>query len=206
MKSFVRHRGASLLMLVLILALAAFGLYFFIRSLKEAREIEREMQTPPPAAVREGPVTPGEPSSTPGSAPDAGRVDYSWTLKGLDGQGVPLSRFKGKVVVLTFWATWCGYCRMEMPSIQKLYEAVGSDQIVFLMVSSEGERPVRDYVAKTKFTLPFYLHSGNLPALFRTQGVPATFIIDKTGAIARREVGARDWSTDEIKQFLRKLA
>jgi len=206
MKSLIRRRGASLLMIILILALAAFGLYFFLKSLREAREIEREMQAPPPAAVPENSSGSGKTPPAPAFPPDSGRVDYSWTLKGLDGKEIPLSRFKGKVVVLTFWATWCGYCRMEMPSIQKLYDAVDSDQIAFLMASSEGERPVRDYVAKNKYTLPFYLYSGNLPALFRTQGVPATFIIDKTGAIVRREVGARDWYADEIRQFLKKLA
>jgi len=205
MKPFVSRRGASLLVIVLILALAAFGLYFFMKSLREAREIEREMNTLPPAAEPDATLSPAAVPSAP--APPAGesRVDFSWALKSLDGKSVPLSNFKGRVIVLTFWATWCGYCRMEMPSIQKLYDAVGSDRIAFLMASSDGERAVRDYLAKNKFTLPFYLHSGNVPGLFRTQGVPATFIIDKTGAVVRREVGARDWSTEEIKQFLKKL-
>ena len=200
MNASIKHRGTSVFVIILILALVAFGLYFFFKSLRESKEMEREMETTPSAPAAESP------SAARAATADPGRADYSWTLKSLDGRKVALSVFKGRVVFLTFWATWCGYCRREMPTIQKLYDTTKADGIVFVMASSEAERPVREFLRQNKYTLPFYLYSGNPPALFRTQGIPATFILDKNGNLAKQQIGALDWSTPDIAQFLKKLA
>jgi|GEM_PF-1977386 thiol-disulfide isomerase/thioredoxin len=209
MNTSINRRGTSVIVVLLILVLAAFGLYFFFKSLKESREMEREMETAPPASSAENRSVAPEienRSVAPAAAVDPGRANPSWTLKSLDGKKVTLSEFKGHVVFLTFWATWCGYCRRELPTIQKLYETTKGDGIVFVLASSEAERPVREFMRQNKYTLPTYLFSGPPPSIFQTQGIPATFILDKNGNLARQQVGAMDWSTPDIAQYLKKLA
>ncbi len=65
--------------------------------------------------------------------------DYEFALKDLEGNKIPFDQFKGKVVFLNLWATWCGPCRAEMPSIQNLYEKVDKEKIVFVMLSLDRE-------------------------------------------------------------------
>jgi peroxiredoxin len=80
-----------------------------------------------------------------------------FTLRDLDGHDVSLASYRGKVVVLTFWASWCGPCRAELPQIQKLYAKHGKDGLVVLAVSSDDPRNaarVKAYVGSQGFTFP----------------------------------------------------
>ena len=140
-----------------------------------------------------------------------GQVDYSWSLQSLEGTEVELSQFRGKVIFLNLWATWCGPCVAEMPSIQELYNLVGDEGIVFLMISDEDRETVGDFVEKEGFSFPVYLSQNKIfddddfPDLLKTRGIPTTYIIDSDGWVIFRHVGSAKWDDESCRDFLQSL-
>ena len=130
----------------------------------------------------------------------AGTEAIDFTLPDLDGKPVSLKDFRGKVVFLNFWATWCKPCEDEMPSMQSLYEALKDEpfEILAVSVDSEGPEVVREFVRRYRLTFPV-LHDrrGKIKEIYKTTGVPETFIIDQNGIIAEKVWGPRDWSRHE---------
>jgi peroxiredoxin len=139
---------------------------------------------------------------------DVGYVAPNFTLPDLEGREVSLSDYRGKVVFLNIWATWCPPCRDEMPSMQKMYEALKGDRFEILAVSIDaGEaRVVRKFMEELKLTFPA-LHDRNSQVykLYRATGVPETFIIDHKGIIAARYIGALDWNRRENRKVVEDL-
>jgi thiol-disulfide isomerase/thioredoxin len=135
-------------------------------------------------------------------------ADYAWTLEDLKAQPVRFSRFEGKTVFLNVWATWCGPCVGEMPSIAKLaanprFKGKG---IEFVCVSvDDSAETARNYVAEKHWPMTV-LHSRVLPQVFRTDGIPATFIISPAGRIVAAEVGSSDWDRPDVVSFLEKTS
>ncbi len=129
----------------------------------------------------------------------AGTDAPEFTLPDLEGTAVNLKDFKGKVVFLNFWATWCKPCEDEMPSMQQLYEDhEGKDfEIVAVSLDSEGPDVVREFVEKYDLTF-VVLHDrrGKVKETYKTTGVPETFIIDQNGVIAEKVWGPRDWTRE----------
>lgn len=122
---------------------------------------------------------------------------------GLDKKAMQLSDFKGKVVVLNFWATWCGPCVREMPHLQKAAEKYKNRaDVVFLAVSIDDNRPaVRPFLEKNGYTIrAAYDQDG--AQNYQIPGVPSTFIIDRKGVIQFRDVGFGD----EGERFIERLA
>ena len=134
-----------------------------------------------------------------------GQMDYTWSVRTLEGTEVSLSSFRGKPIYLNFWATWCTPCVLEMPSIQNLYDALKSEEVVFLVVSDEEEETVRSFIEEQEFTLPVYLYRGDLPEVLRWSALPTTLIVDGTGRIVFRHMGAAQWDHDSSLNFLRGL-
>lgn len=138
----------------------------------------------------------------------AGKVAPAFTLPDLDGKEHSLSDYKGKVVFLNFWATWCGPCEDEMPSMQTLYRAIGGDDFEILAVSIDEDSPavVDAYGKKFGITFPI-LHDRKkkIKEIYKTTGVPETFIIDQNGVIAEKVWGPRDWLTSASTVILRDL-
>lgn len=132
-------------------------------------------------------------------------VDYNWTLQTLDGQALTFTELQGKVVFLNFWATWCMPCVGEMPSMQRLYDQMHTENIAFVFVSNEKVETVRKFVTAKSYTLPIYLLSGERPSVFQARGIPATFIVSKTGTLAFRYVGSAKWDDPSSIAFLKKL-
>ncbi len=112
----------------------------------------------------------------------------------MDGNSVPLSSFKGKVVFLDLWATWCGPCRMEMPHIETLFKEYGSrDDIVFLAASSEEKSTITKFVEKQGFTFNILMvKAEDAHMKFKATSIPAGFVIDKDGVIRAHMVGAQN--------------
>ncbi len=129
----------------------------------------------------------------------AGTVAPAFTLPDLDGKEMSLSDFRGKVVFLNFWATWCKPCEDEMPSMQKLYEDQEGKafEIVAVSLDSEGPDVVREFVEEYGLTF-VVLHDrrGRVKETYKTTGVPETFIIDQNGVIAEKVWGPRDWTRE----------
>ncbi|NVL90148.1 MAG: TlpA family protein disulfide reductase [Desulfobacterales bacterium] len=129
----------------------------------------------------------------------------SWSIRTLEGKEVPFSQFKGKVVFLNFWATWCPPCVAEMPSIQNLYDSLKDDDIAFVLIADENKRTVRNFMKKNRFTFPVYVQGKNLPDLFNTRRIPATYILDRKGIVVFNHVGSAKWDDEACLRFFRSL-
>jgi len=128
-----------------------------------------------------------------------------FTLPGLDGQTVSLADYRGKVVLLNIWATWCPPCVEEMPSMEKLYQELKAESFEILAVSMDksGAQAVLPFMKKHKLNFPALTDTeGALKTLYRTTGVPESFVIDKDGIIVEKVIGPRDWaSPGAIRSF-----
>lgn len=137
------------------------------------------------------------------------RFDYNFMVRDQRGTQRPFKDFRGKVIFLNLWATWCGPCRAEMPTIQSLYEQANRDSVVFVMLSvddEEAEQKISRYIEKSEFTFPVYRPSGYLTEQLNVPGIPTTFIISKDGRIVGKEVGATNFNTPRFRKFLDKLS
>ncbi len=139
----------------------------------------------------------------------AGQPAPEFELPLLSGEIVRLSDYKGKVVFLNIWATWCAPCREEMPSMEKLYRELKDDDFEILAVSvdDKGAGVVAPFAKKYNLTFPILLdQDGKTGRLYNTTGVPETFIIDKNGVIISKVIGYRNWSDPKVVGTLKKLA
>jgi thiol-disulfide isomerase/thioredoxin len=132
-------------------------------------------------------------------------IDFS--LKDLSGRETTLSSFAGKVVFLNFWATWCGPCRAEIPSMVRLYAELGDEGFTIVAVNSqELENQVSAFVEEAGMSFPVLLDStGKVGTAYSVRAIPTTYIIDSRGAIRGRMVGTRDWYSPQIISLVREL-
>jgi peroxiredoxin len=149
------------------------------------------------------------PSSSSKESVAAGAQAANFKLESLDGSTVTLDQFAGKVVFLNIWATWCGPCREEMPSMETLYnEFMGNKDFVMLAVSQDvkGRTAVAPYVEKNGYHFTILLDPDNkVGSLYDVSGVPETFIIDRKGRIVAHHMGGFDWSRPDVKDALQQL-
>jgi thiol-disulfide isomerase/thioredoxin len=134
--------------------------------------------------------------------------NYNFKIKDLNGAVIDFNDFKGKTIFLNVWATWCGPCRVEMPSIQQLYNKVDKDKIVFVMLSIDDRQnyeKVVNYVREKEFTFPVYVPHEYLPDQLMVRTIPTTFVINSDGKIAARETGTANYDTEEFRTFLERL-
>lgn len=120
-----------------------------------------------------------------------------------------LTDYRGEVMLLNIWATWCVPCRTEMPSIDSLYRDMGPKglKVVAISIDQPGsEQQIRDFVSEYKLSFEvLYDTSGALGAIYRTSGVPETFIIGRNGKIYRRWIGPDDWNSAGNKTLFTQL-
>jgi peroxiredoxin len=138
-----------------------------------------------------------------------GAAAPNFTLPDLNGNMVNLTDYRGKVVLLNIWATWCPPCVEEMPSMERLYQTMKGEDFVLLAVSIDnlGAEAVIPFMKK--YNLNFTVLTdpkGTIKYRYQTTGVPESYIIDKNGMIADKVLGAKDWSAPEAVRFLRGLA
>ncbi len=120
-----------------------------------------------------------------------------------------IANYEGEVVLLNIWATWCGPCRIEMPSMQRLEEMLGPKglKIVAISVDVPGMEPrINEFAEELKLSFEI-LHdpSQEIEQTYQTTGVPETFIIGRDGRVRRRVIGADDWSSPANVAFLERL-
>jgi thiol-disulfide isomerase/thioredoxin len=120
----------------------------------------------------------------------------AWKLKALDGTTVTSGQFKGKVVVLDFWATWCGPCKSEIPGYISLQKRYGADGLVVVGISKDDDGPkrqktVQDYVDSHGMNYTIVFSDDDLEAAFGgIDAIPTTYIIDRDGNIRSKKIGA----------------
>lgn len=135
-----------------------------------------------------------------------GEVPATWTLRTLDAAPVPLRRYRGQVVFLNVWATWCAPCQMELPAIERLANRVKDDErIAVVLVSNEDADTIRTFLIARHSPLTSLRADAALPALLQTPGIPSKFVIDPDGLVVYRHVGMARWDADESVAFLRGL-
>lgn len=132
----------------------------------------------------------------------------AFELPSLKGGKVKLSDYKGKVVFINFWATWCGTCKVEMPSMEKLYQRFKDHGFEMLTISVDKDQSLIDpFMQQYALTFPVLLDPESEVAKksYKTTGVPETFIIDRNGLIVHKAIGPRDWATDETMEAFAQL-
>ena len=135
-----------------------------------------------------------------GAAPEFGLMD-------LTKKTVKLSDYKGKVVFLNFWATWCKPCKEEMPSMELLYNAMKGKDFEMIAVSIDRDiAKVEPFIKDLKLSFPVLLDfMGKADRRYKLTGVPETYIIDQNGVIVEKILGPRDWTRPESLQTILEL-
>jgi thiol-disulfide isomerase/thioredoxin len=128
-------------------------------------------------------------------------------LKDLEGREHRLADYRGKVVLLNFWATWCEPCREEMPAMQRLQERLAGKPFVILAVDfGEGEPRVRAFLDKMRLQFTFLLdRDGGVARAWRVRVLPVSFVIDPGGGIRYSAVGDAAWDSPAVEQAIRGL-
>ena len=147
----------------------------------------------------------------------AGTVAPEFEINDLGGGLARLSDHSGEVVLVNIWATWCLPCRIEMPSMERLYQEIGEDGFEIMAVSidaalgqfDQAGRPGGDievFADSLGLTFPM-LHdpSGGIERLYRTTGVPETFLIGRDGIIYKKVAGGTEWDAPQHKELIQNL-
>lgn len=139
--------------------------------------------------------------------PWTGRETPALARPDLSGRVVDLKDFKGRVVLVNFWATWCDPCREEMPSIERLRAKLKGKPFAVLMVNyGESADRVSEFMDKQKLSLPVLLDGDKeAAAAWRAGGLPMTFLVDARGKVRYSAFGECDWSAGEPLRAVQRL-
>jgi peroxiredoxin/outer membrane lipoprotein-sorting protein len=132
-----------------------------------------------------------------------GKAAPAFKLPGVDGKVVSLAELKGQVVVIDFWATWCGPCKMSLPHLDKMYQAQKADGVkVFAIDEQEDLKDVTEFVKQTKLGVPVLMdRDGKVGEAFGVEGIPQTVVIGKDGKVRKVFVGF----SDKLPEMLGKV-
>lgn len=132
-----------------------------------------------------------------------------FTLEDMDGKKFSLKNYRGKVVLVNFWATWCPPCRREMPSMERLYEKLeGKNFVVLALNQMEDVDQVFTYTGELQVSPTFPIlfdKDSNVSRAYSVLGLPTTYLIDKKGNIRFRAIGGRDFDHPEVKKLILQL-
>jgi peroxiredoxin len=168
----------------------------------------------PPAAAREAKAACGglRPTMTNPALGQLPTVAPDFTVTGHDGKQVKLSDFRGKVVLLNFWASWCGVCKSEKPSLEEMTRHMAGDQFAVVTLASDKEwKPVQEALPNGS---PFQVfldppagddNLGQIATAWGIKAVPESFIVDRTGRIRHYFVNKRDWDSGVAETCLQSL-
>ena len=139
------------------------------------------------------------PLSTPRDAP-------SFQLPDLDGAPKHLEDFKGRYLLVNFWAVWCTPCRAEMPSMQRLYETLGDDDLAMLAVHvGPSAANAKQYAKTLGLKFPIVVDENMALSDWQVQGLPTTYLVDPQGRIVAKAVGERHWDSNDMRKALQQL-
>ena len=141
---------------------------------------------------------------------EIGNTVPEYSAPNLQGEEVSFEDVRGQVALVSVWATWCGPCRVEMPSIQALYDRYSDEGFTVLAISIDTdpryERKVREFKEQFDLTFPILLDPANeITRALQTVGVPENFVIDKQGRIVKRVIGASNWDTEANRALIEEL-
>lgn len=118
-----------------------------------------------------------------------------------------LHAYKGDVILLNFWASWCVPCREEMPAMQEAYEELKDEGFVVLAVNQrESQSVVRDFVEEHGLTFPILLDpDGRVGSTYGARGLPLSYVVNRNGVVISGASGERDWASEEMMAYFRAL-
>ncbi|TAN45078.1 MAG: TlpA family protein disulfide reductase [Nitrospirae bacterium] len=131
-----------------------------------------------------------------------------FTLPDINGNKVSLSAFKGKVVILNFWATWCSSCRAEMPSLNNLYNSFRDRGLVVISVSTDkSEKAVKAFATKANLSFSVLVDKNREVSFdeYGVFGLPVTFLIDKNGLIIEKFMGETEWDSGTMREKISRI-
>lgn len=131
----------------------------------------------------------------------------AFSLPDLSGNTVSSSAFKGKVLLINFWATWCAPCREEMPALDRLYNKMKDKGLSVIGISIDSEKTqVKDFITQTKSKFPI-LHDPEMTCHdeYKVFAYPTTFLVDKKGVIQKYWIGPQEWESDSFAKSLQEF-
>jgi cytochrome c biogenesis protein CcmG, thiol:disulfide interchange protein DsbE len=140
--------------------------------------------------------------------PSAPAIAPDFAVPDLSGQAVRLSNFRGRVVLLNLWTTWCPPCRKEMPSMERLFRQLRDRGFVVVAVSQDeaGKAAVDPFARAMNLTFPVLVDPEHqVGDRYQVWGYPESFIIDREGRVVERVIGPRDWDSPNQVQALEML-
>lgn len=184
-------------MIGVVVAVLLLGLLSACSSEPKKTQSEGEAELPPTPETVEPTLT-----KEPEIGPEVSLQAPDFTLKDLEGKTISLSQFRGKTVLLNFWASWCGPCRAEMPHLQKFFEESGDDLTPIGVNLMEDRSQVERFAQKQGLTFPIALDlEGKVGSSYKVRSIPTTFFIDPEGIIRGKKVGMFG-SEEEIRSML----
>lgn len=130
-----------------------------------------------------------------------------FTLKSLTGSNLRLEEYRGQVVLINFWASWCGPCRQEMPILDRLHQRYEDTGFAVLGVNVEGEvEPAQKIVDKTKVTFPVLIDEGQVVSqLYELEAMPSTVVVDRDGVVRYVHRGYKPGDEAKYVEVVKKL-
>jgi peroxiredoxin len=130
-----------------------------------------------------------------------------FTLKSLDGSNLRLEEYRGQVVLINFWASWCGPCRQEMPLLDRLHHRYEDTGFAVLGVNVEGEAaPAQGIVDKTNVTFPILIDEGQkVSDMYNLQAMPTTVVVDRDGVVRYIHPGYKPGDEAKYVEVVKKL-
>lgn len=140
------------------------------------------------------------------NGPTATKADFNLQLVNSKGENVSMEQFRGKVIFINLWATWCPPCVAEMPSINKMYNDIDKDKVEVLMISFDRkfEKAVA-YKKRNSFDFEVYAPIAAMPRMYESQSIPTTYIINSKGELVFTHKGMADYDRQDFKDFLKSL-
>jgi len=134
-------------------------------------------------------------------------IAYDFKVKDIDGTQYRLSDYRGKVVVLNFWATWCPPCREEMPSMNQAHKKLRKDNVIILAINvGEDENTIFEFTGNYPVDFPLLMdQDGKVIKSYPVMGLPTTYIINPEGIVTHRTVGGRPWDDSKLLNELRRM-
>lgn len=136
-----------------------------------------------------------------------GRLAPALRLADMDGKTVDLAQLKGRWVLVHFWASWCGPCRREMPTLPQLIKTFPAERLTVLLVNTaESDDEVFSFLASVSPELATLMdRDGQVTERWQPRGLPSTFFVDPQGRLQYLALGGRDWGSKSYLDFLHAL-
>ena len=129
---------------------------------------------------------------------------HDFAGKMMDAKSVNLQDYRGRFVLLNFWATWCSPCLKEMPDLENAYNEMGQEKLVVLAIGmGESVKKIKAFFNKYGFTFPLLADNRmKITKLYGVRNIPVTYLIDPDGVVLGRALGVRDWASPDLLAFI----